>query len=166
MMWCRKILLHPSSLIAFYKPSYYKTTQTNTAAAASRVHGTKWISASYKISDFEEVDDKDGFPQRFPCCCRASLIVTILMRMVIHRWKTEEEWLLFSSFDVCICQYFIITNMKEIQQGNLLGERWKVEDRGGVTERGWKGLTGLTSVSSPSSSSWWGLLSWQMHTDK
>ena len=162
MMWCRKILLHPSSLITFYKPSYYKTTQTNTAA--SRVLGTKWISASYKISDFEEVDDKDGFPQRFPCFCRASLIVTMLRRMVKGGGQRRSDRLLFSSFDVC--QYFIITNMKEIQQGNLLGERWKVEDRGGVTERGWKGLTGLTSVSSPSSSSWWGLLSWQMHTDK
>ena len=33
--------------------------------------------------------------------------------------------LLFSYFDICICQYFItnikVTNMKEIQQGNLLG---------------------------------------------
>ena len=34
------------------------------------------------------------------------------------------NWLLFSSFGICIRQYFItnikVTNMKEMQQGNLL----------------------------------------------
>ena len=76
----------------------------------------------------------------FPKFCRASLIVAMLRRMVKGGGQRRSDRLLFSSFDVC--QYFIITNMKEIQQGNLLGERWKVEDRGGVTGRGWKGLTG------------------------